>query len=111
MSRDMQQDMARSTSGIIVVENACVVANMCCINHRKLWDHMTKMAAVLSEVSSAMNRMSSSQYLSVKELLSSSMWKYAHQCPQQKHVETPPPVVLSGDSDYKEHFNIAGTHK
>ena len=71
---------------------------------------MTKMAAVLSEVSSAMNRMSSSQYLSVKELVASTLWKYTHQCPEPKHPRSPPTVALEGEDSYKEQFNIAGMH-
>ena len=70
---------------------------------------MTKMAAVLSEVSKAMNRMSSSAYLSVKELLVSAAWKYSHDRSQQKHLREPTPVMLEGEQNYSECFNISGT--
>lgn len=75
---------------------------------RLLWDHMTKVAAVLSNVSQAMNKMSSPSYLSVKELLVSPMWKYIHDCPEQKHSKSPPTVALEGANNYHEQFNIAG---
>ena len=69
------------------------------------------MAAVLQRTSEIMSRMSHSAYLSVKEQLASPMWKYSHQCPDQKHTDSPPPVVLKGRSNYKEHFNISGRHQ
>lgn len=69
---------------------------------------MTKLAAVMTGLSHAMNKMSSAGYLSVKELLTSPMWKYAHTCPVQKHPKAPPTLVLEGDENYHEHFNIAG---
>ena len=65
------------------------------------------MAIVLRQISEIMSNMSHSAYLSVKELLASSTWKYSHQCTDQKHTDTPPPVVLEGDN-YKEHLNISG---
>ena len=71
---------------------------------------MTKIAAVLSEVSKAMNRMSSSTYLSVKELLASPAWKYSHDRSQQKHSRAPTPVVLEGEQNYSERFTISGMY-
>ena len=71
---------------------------------------MTKMAAVLLETSEIMMRMPHSAYLSAKEQLASPMWKYSHECLEQKHTDSPPQVVLEGDSNYKEHFNISGVH-
>jgi len=71
---------------------------------------MKEMAAVLMHVSSAMNQMSSSAYLSVKELLVSPTWKYSHECPEQKHPNAPPAVVLEGENDYRNHFNISGMY-
>ena len=70
---------------------------------------MNKMAAVLTEVSKAMSIMSSHGYLSVKELIASPMWKYAHDCPEQKHLMAPPTVTMRGADNYQEHFNISGT--
>ena len=75
---------------------------------RTLWDHMTKMAAVLSKVSKVMSTMSTHGYLSVKELIASPMWKYAHDCPEQKHPKAPPTVTMGGADNYQEHFNMSG---
>ncbi len=68
---------------------------------------MTKMAALLPEVSQAMNKMSSSAYLSVKELLVSASWKYCHECPERKHPEAPPMIVMKRGG---EMFKISGNH-
>ena len=71
---------------------------------------MNKMAAIILSVSEIMQEMPHSSYLSVKELLASSFWKYLHDCPDRKHTEEPPKIVMEIDKDCKRHFNIAGEH-
>ena len=31
-----------------------------------------------------------------------------HECPDRKHTQEPPRIVMQGEDDYKEHFQIAG---
>lgn len=69
---------------------------------------MSKMAAVVCRMSETMKDMSQSSYLSVKELLASSSWKYLHDCPDRRHTQEPPKIVMEGEGDYKECFNISG---
>ena len=74
---------------------------------RLLWDHMKKMAAVLLQTADAMNSFLSGSYFIVKELTISPTWRYLHQCPERRYPDAPPPVILKGENDYKEHF-VAG---
>ena len=69
---------------------------------------MKKMADIIMCMAETMKGMSHSSYLSVKELLSCSSWKYMHECPDRKHTQEPPRIVMQGEDDYKEHFQIAG---
>ena len=69
---------------------------------------MKKMAGVIMYMADTMRRIPHSSYLSVKELLSSPSWKYMHECPERKHTQEPPRIVMDRKFDYKEHFHIAG---
>ena len=75
---------------------------------RGLWDHMNKMAAIILSMCETTKDMPHSSYLSVKELLASSSWKYLHDCPDRKHTKDPPKIVMEGENDYREHFYISG---
>ena len=77
-------------------------------SHRLLWDHMNKMAAVLLSTADVMKGFLRSSYLAVKELIAFPSWKYLHHCPERKHTDQPPQVVMKGEDDYQEHFEIAG---
>ena len=70
---------------------------------------MNKMAAVLLCTADVMNDLQQPSYLAVKELTASPTWKHLHQYPEHKHPDHPPQIILTGDDDYKEHFEIAGT--
>ena len=69
---------------------------------------MKKMAAVILHMSDTMTEMPHSSYLSVKELLDSSSWKYLHECPDRKHFKEPPKIIMENHDDYREQFNISG---
>ena len=66
---------------------------------------MNKMAAIILQMSEIMKDMPHSSYLSVKELLASSSWKYLHDCPDRKYTQEPIKIVMEGDQD----FIVAGT--
>ena len=83
--------------------------NLWSLMYRKLWDHMNKMAAIILRMCEIMKDMPHSSYLSVKELLASSSWKYLHDCPDRKYVMEPPRIVVEGDKHYREHFHISGS--
>lgn len=78
------------------------------VAYSKTWDHMYKMAAVLQRMSEVMRDMSQSSYLLVKEQVACSCWKYSHINPDKNYSEEPPTLVMEGQEDYKEHFNISG---
>ena len=69
---------------------------------------MRKMAAVLLRTAEVMQGMLRASYLAVKELMASSTWRYLHQHSDRKYDDQPPKVIMTGDDDYKEHFEIAG---
>ena len=76
---------------------------------REMWEHMTKMAAVLMHTSEVMNtQLSHSSYLAVKELMASPTWRYLHKQSERKHTTDPPKIIMTEWHDYKEHFEIAG---
>ena len=65
---------------------------------------MTKMAALIQQTSEAMNLLSTNYYLSVKELLISSNWKYSHRCTKRRYSHTPK-VICEGEA-----FNLPGKY-
>lgn len=69
---------------------------------------MSKMAAVLLRTADVMKGLLRPSYLAIKELMVSPTWRYSHQYPEQKHPDHPPQIILTGDGDYKEQFEIAG---
>ena len=71
---------------------------------------MSKMASLLLRMADDMNGMQRPAYRSVKELLVSPTWKYLHNPPERKHPDKPPQIIMRGEDDYKEHFEIAGTY-
>ena len=64
---------------------------------------MSEMAAVLHGTSEVMKDMPHPSYLSVKELIVDPSWKYLHECPNRKHLQSPSPVILRGQK-----FDISG---
>ena len=78
---------------------------------RKLWDHMSKMAAVLHHTSEVMtSQLPPSSYLAIKELLASPTWRYSHHCDQRMHTADVPQTVITGSDIGRECFEIAGTY-
>lgn len=76
----------------------------------QLWDHMNKMAAVLLCTADVMKGLQWPSYLAIKEMMASPTRRYTHHYPEQKHSSKPPQIILTGDEDYKEHFEIAGMY-
>ena len=73
-----------------------------------MWDHARKISAIVLRMSQTMKDMPHPFYLSVKELLVSPTWKYLHSCPDRSHTHEPPKVIVNGENEYTEHFNISG---
>ena len=71
---------------------------------------MSKMASVLLQMADVMNGMERPVYRAVKELVASPTWKYSHQHQERMHTDQPPQIIMRGDDDYKEHFEIAGSY-
>ncbi len=69
---------------------------------------MRKMAAVLLRTADVMKSLLRPSYLSVKELMASPTWRYSHHYTERNHPDQPPKIIMTGDDDYKEHFEIAG---
>ncbi len=70
---------------------------------------MSKMAPVLLRTADVMNGMHRPSYLAVKELMASPKWQYSHHYPERNHPDQPPKIIMMGDKDYKQNFEIAGT--
>ena len=72
---------------------------------------MNKMAATIFGMSDTMKDMSHSSYLSVKELLDSSPWKYLHECPDRKHAQVPLKIAMETNKGDREYFNVSGKYR
>ncbi len=68
------------------------------------------MATVLLRTADGMNGMERPAYLAVKELMASPSWRYSHRYPEMNHPYLPPKISMTGDDDYREHFEIAGAN-
>ena len=71
---------------------------------------MSDMASLLDELSKGLKNVTHSSYLSIKEVLIDSSWKYLHECLNRKHLQSPPPLEVMDDQGNQHQFEISGIH-